>query len=547
MSKATGESGPSSLIRALRDLGESVAFGRRVRLADQLRLHAHDLFPGDTARGQALLVDQFILAGQTVTTLESNPWAQTGQSEHWLAALYGFGWLRDLRAAANGPAKLKARALLESWLAGGAALPALAERPDVVGSRLTAWSANAEFFLHDASDDFRRRFVHSFTAQYRQLTKTQRRAGDGLERLLALKGLLIGALALGDDERRIAPIIKQLDQELGRQILPDGAQLERSPSIHFNLLAELIALKATLETARRELPVALQNAIDRMAPILRTYRHGDGGLALFNSSNEEEAWAIDLVLGQCDSKGRPLTNAPHGGFRRVQAGRTLLIMDTGVPSRVGRAGHAGTLSFELSVGKDRLIVNCGHWPGSDQSWRRALSATAAHSTLTVDDTNSALLREEGGIGNGAIHVTVNREDQDGAAWIDASHDGYLEPFGLTHWRRLYVSAEGTDLRGEDRLVRTQKKQVGGRAFAVRFHLHPEVQASQVQDGSSVLLRGPSGAGWQMRASGGALDLNESVYAGRAGERRRSTQIVLTGPLEPDETIIKWALRRIPKG
>ena len=62
----------------------------------------------------------------------------------------------------------------------------------------------------------------------------------------------------------------------------------------------------------------------------------------------------------------------------------------------------------------------------------------------------------------------------------------------------------------------------------------------------MLLRPPSGSGWQMRAAGGAIGLNESVYAGDGLNRRRAEQIIITGPVEAEETVIKWALRRIPK-
>jgi uncharacterized heparinase superfamily protein len=281
--------------------------------------------------------------------------------------------------------------------------------------------------------------------------------------------------------------------------------------------------------------------------MLRGFRHGDGGLALFNDSTEEDAWLIDRVLAQADTKGRPLSDARHGGFQRLQAGRTVLIMDAGAPPAVGLRAHAGTLSFELSVGKERLIVNCGAWRGPDRQWVQALRASAAHSTLTVDDTNSAVVLEEGGIGIGPNRVEASREEKDGAIWVEASHDGYAQPFGLKHTRRLYMAPDGADVRGEDRLSRAGGSGRAGRSFAVRFHLHPDVQASLVQDGASVLLRLSSGAGWQLRAAGGTLDLNESVYAGRPGERRRTEQVVITGGIGAEETIVKWALRRIPKG
>jgi uncharacterized heparinase superfamily protein len=82
----------------------------------------------------------------------------------------------------------------------------------------------------------------------------------------------------------------------------------------------------------------------------------------------------------------------------------------------------------------------------------------------------------------------------------------------------------------------------GQGFTVRFHLHPQVQASLTQDGSTALLRLASGAGWRVRAQGAVMSLAESVYLG-SGEVKKSQQIVLQGHVGTQGATVKWALRR----
>ena len=79
----------------------------------------------------------------------------------------------------------------------------------------------------------------------------------------------------------------------------------------------------------------------------------------------------------------------------------MLIVDCGAPPPPGvdRYAHAGTLSMELSVGRDRMIVNCGALPAGRPEWRDATRATAAHSTLVIADTNSS--RAEAATGSAA--------------------------------------------------------------------------------------------------------------------------------------------------
>jgi uncharacterized heparinase superfamily protein len=269
-------------------------------------------------------------------------------------------------------------------------------------------------------------------------------------------------------------------------------------------------------------------------------RHGDGGLALFNGSREETSTLVDLVLTQAGRGGRGPSALTDGGFHRMQAGRSVLIVDCGAPAPPGldRLAHAGTLSMELSVGRDRMIVNCGAFLAGPPEWHDAARATAAHSTLVIGDLNSSELKPEG-LGRRPVTVEVNRQEAAGAHWLDASHDGWQKTFGAVHRRRLYMAESGEDVRGED-MIEAREPQ----PFTLRFHLHPDVQASAQQDGAAVLLRLKSGMFWRLRADGARLNLEETIYLGGT-EPRRGEQIVLTGFADGPQHI-KWALSKVER-
>ncbi|MGB0627570.1 MAG: heparinase II/III domain-containing protein, partial [Alphaproteobacteria bacterium] len=208
------------------------------------------------------------------------------------------------------------------------------------------------------------------------------------------------------------------------------------------------------------------------------------------------------------------------------------------------------LSLEISIGKERMITNCGARPGNRDPWATVQRSSAAHSTMIVDDTNSSEILSDGTFGRRPRDVRVERSEDEGNVWLSARHDGYLPAFGLEHERRVYMAGDGDDIRGEDVLTRvdTADKARPAKGFALRFHLHPGVQASLVQNGSSVLLRLPSGAGWRLIAEGGTVSLAESIYLGESEDVRRSEQIVVSGALEANATAarVKWALKRVPK-
>jgi len=275
-------------------------------------------------------------------------------------------------------------------------------------------------------------------------------------------------------------------------------------------------------------------------------RHGDGGLALFNGSCEGHSAAIDMLLARADARGQPSVSARQSGFERLVAGRTIVLVDVGEPSDQGTA-HAGTLSFEVSVRRERLIVNSGARPGAREPWATAQRASAAHSTLVIDDTNSTDFTESEPDRRVPRQISCGREAAVGNIWLDAAHDGYQANFGLEHRRRLYLAADGDDLRGEDILSRNGDGALRAREFVIRFHLHPDVNATLAGEGNVVILSLPGGGKWRLRATGATMSLGETVYLGATERMIRSQQVVLGGQiLTEGETVaeVKWALGRL---
>jgi uncharacterized heparinase superfamily protein len=513
---------------------------------DEPLLLVEDPWPGDPAVGQTMAEGELSFAGQTFTLTGGN-WAPLGAAVPWQRTAHGFAWLRHLKSVGTDQARARARALVTSWIAQEAKSDPVAWQVDVLGARVAAWFGNFRYLAPGANDPLRRNLLDSLSLQARHLFRMAPYAPAGGPGVVALKGLFhaLHALPQGNAAaRRHAKARALLGSAIRDQVLADGGHVERSPAVQLAVLADLVEIRAVLAAARSEIPQILHSAIDRLAPIVRLFRHGDGGLALFNDSNEEEGTAIDVVLTRSDAKGKPPNSAPHTGFQRMVAGRTLVLADCGAPARLDRHAHAGTLSFEMSVGKERLVVNCGASQADPSEWRRAQRASAAHSTLTLDDTNSSEVLDGAGdrwLGRRVRVVSVQRDEDNGAVWLNISHDGYEGAFGFTHRRRLFLDAEGEDLRGEDLL--TGKGRDGHvPRFAIRFHLHPRVQVALNQQGGA-LLRLPSGLGWRFRAAGGTLELGDSIYLGKRGDMRRSQQLVLRGAAEVGETAIKWALQR----
>jgi uncharacterized heparinase superfamily protein len=516
---------------------------------------APDAWPGDPAAGQRLLAGEFLArgsAGAVAPQSQDPPWRRAGASPLWLDSLNGFGWLRDLRDCGDGSAAALAVRLVDDWSEREWRWSAVTWKREVLAERIVSWIRHYDWLSSAADPGFPARFVFSLARQRAHLRRAVRTGLIGHEAVAALKALVFVDLAFLRDGKRFEKSLEQTLSRLARfvkrYVLHDGIVAERAPHLQLAVLRHLIDVRAALVSAERRAPAEIVAAIDRLAPMLRFFRHGDGGLALFNGTWEGDRTMIDLVLARSGSTEGAPQMALASGFQRLAAGTSLVIADSGSPPGRGMDGiaHAGTLSFEMSAAHERLIVNCGTYPGAPRDWRHFMRYTAAHSTAVVDDTNSTEITDHGALEYRAGNVVVDRADNDGAQWLDMMHDGYRSLYGIIHRRRLWLSPDGGDLRGEDTFVGHEGKPVTvpDKRFIVRFHLHPSVKATLAQSGQAVLMRLPSGRGWRLRASGAGIGLAESIYLGEEGRVRRTEQIVLVGQVPMEGTTVKWALTRM---
>jgi uncharacterized heparinase superfamily protein len=201
----------------------------------------------------------------------------------------------------------------------------------------------------------------------------------------------------------------------------------------------------------------------------------------------------------------------------------------------------------MSDSDQRIVVSCGGasaaGPDVPSVLAQALRTTAAHSTLILADSNSTALLHDGQLGKGVSELEVIRHEADGISRLEASHDGYVRRFGLTHKRTIFLKTEGRELLGEDLLIPARGRKTQATAFSVRFHLGLGVEVSPTADGLGALLRLANGRIWQFRMQGGELGVEGSVWIDGAGRPNATQQLVISGEAPAGGLLINWALRR----
>ena len=522
---------------------------------DRLVIAPQDLRTADATRAAEIYAGRFAFAGKVVICDRRTPFEMTPPSDEWAAILLSFAWLRHLRAADSAITRANARALIDDWINEQGSWHAVGWQTEILSRRIICWLNQSPFVLQDADARFYRRFIRSLSRQVRYLRRNLNECREGVPRLQALIALTFASLCLQDMSGQLRPMTRRLLDELRTQVLPDGGHISRNPGALIELLIDLLPLRQLFSARNLQPPQAINNAIDRMMPMLRFFRHPDGNFAQFNGMGPTPVDLLATAFAFDDARGAPVLNAPHSGYQRIDAGMTALLMDTGRPPPVAlsQEAHAGCLSFEMSWKQHRLVVNCGLPAMNKENWRQVARATAAHSTVTFNDTSSCRFLESASVRRllagtpivaGPHNVKVERSDTDDASTLIASHDGYAGDFGVLHQRSIRVSADGDAVEGEDSFLPANGQAIPARRadeYAIRFHLHPAIKANRLSEGRGVILLLPDKEVWTFATQGETVHVEESVYLAGSDGPRRAVQIVIYGHAR-ETAKVSWSFR-----
>lgn len=523
-------------------------------------------FKGKAELGQSILDGHFTYAGQNFDVgRQGDPWPLPAPSEKFAFWLHSFDWLSDLTIRGEKEASVKARGLVDQWIAIYGNWNAYSWENDILSNRLYAWFCNWSSSLsQDRIEDTGHARRQSVIKQVKKLRQSYKRTPDGLPKLkaasvIALAGLFYPEKAYDYLNRGL----DLLDEQIHLQILPDGGHVSRSPEQCVEALAILTTLDQALEQRGAEGSPSINRALERLRHVVPFFQMPDNGLAGFNGSGTGDIKYIDALLKFSKTTASPFTYCPHTGYQRIHQNGTVILIDTGETATFpfDQDAHLAPLSIEVSTQAGRLIVNCGWNDKQGDSWRTPMRLTAAHSSLSLNNSTAGNLVNTGlkaklfpmHVEIGVDKVDVSRREQSEGVWLEMSHNGYFSKTGLVHRRRLYVNESGLDIRGEDSVlvpVGMSPKNRNAVPFDIRFHLHPSVKATLAQDLHSALLIQPGQVGWRFRTDGGPMRIEESVYLAEGDRPVKSEQIVISGSAfadgdgESKSNRVRWSIRRL---
>ncbi|WP_108789718.1 heparinase II/III domain-containing protein [Erythrobacter sp. Alg231-14] len=541
-----------------------------LRRAQALRVLATVNTPmtGNRAAGTALRAGHFLVHGvkQPIGQLDFESGARLSPGLE--RTVHSFSWLADLAASAPREDCIPiAERITGRWLEANTAPPKRGAKSPAwnvehVGMRLLAWLVHAPLVLAGQDGELKPKLLKSIEETALWLDRKALRSGAGLGQVAGWAGVTAAGLLLPDGKPRRLYGEAALIRALGELVAEDGGSLARCPAAQMDAIRVLTDLLACYDAVDRDAPDALWVMRELLVPPLLALRHGDGALGNWQGQGAIPADAVSDLVIATGIRTRPLNDPQHWGYQRLRGGQTIVQFDAGPPPRARhtRCGCASTLAFEMSDGPSRLIVNCGGaaLAGGQVPARigQGLRATAAHSTLVLDDANSTAVLLHGKLGRGAEMVEVERRtstrnDREVTS-VEASHDGYAARFGLTHNRILSMRSDGTELSGDDILIPSSRKGKRGMVgFAIRFHLGRGVEAHLTDDGCGASLLTPDGRLWQfrLRTDGSdsedvKLSSEDSLWVDGDGRPHATEQLVIEGLTSRGGGQFSWLLKKM---
>lgn len=311
-------------------------------------------------------------------------------------------------------------------------------------------------------------------------------------------GLVFAAELLPDQPDPLPLLRAQLDE----QILADGCHYERVPLYHAIVLEDLLEIALLLGDRS---PDWLDRTVARMTGFLEDILLGDEDFPLLG-----DCWLGEIDVAHVRSSARraladratvskpPDDDRPSGlvSLRRGAVRAVLRAGPHGPDNQLGHA-HADLLSFDLSLGPQRVVTDTGTHSYDPGLRRDRLRSTAAHNTVQIDGEEQLEAWGSFRVGRrGRAQLEARGGDADWQ-WAWASHGAYGHLDGAPrHHRLLAVSSrilvvlDAITGRGSHRLVSN-------------LHLHPDLHMDCVR----VIP-----IGFQALAS-------EAPFHGRFGEER----------------------------
>ena len=417
-----------------------------------------------------------------------------------------FLFLRDLRSEGTLKARSVARSLVINWIDKKHNLLSKEFKADIMSSRVSVWSFSYSWFAESGELYFQKKLLNSISLQTKYLELKLEETNDSLEKIIIIKGIIIGKSILYETIKGIDNLIELIDIELMSLINADGGHISRSPVLQIQLLRHLIEIRSVIAILKNINTEQLHKKALKMGEFCRGFQMPNDYFAWFHGGSLISKDLIKQTLDRIGYKNKIFEIAEETGFYRMSNIDTVVFMDIGVIQNLKHKNKASLFAFEFYFQKQKIISSLGELINSNSiNAKASLASSAAHSTLSIDDRNNIDLT--GNRKTKILNLEYGNTKQ--GKLIDIKHSGYELIYGVHHRRQIYLSKNKGEIRGHDEILNIENVGSIPKNADIRFHLHPEIDLIKVRNGS-ILLKHKKGFIWKMITDSQNVTTHDSI-------------------------------------
>ena len=483
----------------------------------------------------------------SVRKFTTNLWKITNLEENKIKKLHNFCWLPALNIKTE---KELGCLIIDQWINNFSNYNEKYWTLDVVTMRLIYWISSYEIIFKNSDLIFRSKVINNIVKQTKHLFKNISLVSSGVDKIKSLAALILVGNSFEQYEEYTQYGLKNLEDELGSFINKDGFVKSKNPEDLFWALYFLVLIKEWLTLSRKQTPAFINIYINSLGICFKFLRFSKGDLPLFNGANHVNTEKFYEFL---ESRGYEFENMENifCGYAKIKSKKIELFIDANNPSSMlhSRNYQAGPLSFELASNGIKFICNSGSGKNLGEELSYLSSSTAAHSTLTINDTSSCIFQKNALVrkyfGNSLIekHNIFKKEFKNDKEFIQCiiAHDGYEKRFKILHERQITLFKSKNHIEGIDSL-KCKSLENKNLTFSVRFHIHPDIRITKTM-GNDILLSSSEGEGWIFRSPQIPTKIEKNLYFGNPDNIKESSFILLEGNIENENTNIIWHLEK----
>jgi uncharacterized heparinase superfamily protein len=493
------------------------------------------------------LINNDLIILNSVRKFTTNIWKITNLENDKEKKLHDFSWLPALNIKTE---KELGCLIVDQWINNFSNYNEKYWTLDIITTRLINWISSYDIIFKNSDLIFRSKVINNIVKQAKHLFKNVNLINTGIDKIKSLAALILVGNSFEQYEEYTQFGLKSLEDELSNFINKDGFVKTKNPEDLFWTLYFLVLIKEWLILSRKQTPAFINIYINSLGICLKFLRFSNGDLPLFNGANQINTERFYEYL---ESRGYEFEDMEKifCSYAKIKSKKIEIFIDANNPPSMlySKNYQAGPLSFELVSNGVKFVCNSGSGKNLGEELFYLSSSTAAHSTVTINDTSSCIFQKNKLIrkyfGNSLIekHKIFKIEFKSDKEFTQCivGHDGYQERFQILHERQITLFKNKSHIEGIDNL-NCKNLENKNLTFSVRFHIHPDIRITKTM-GNDILLSSTNGEGWIFRSPQIPTKIEKNLYFENPNNIRESSFILLEGNIENKNTNIIWHLEK----